>query len=552
MALAWAASQTSSSAAGALSALLTGSAEPAVGGREGDGGGGGSGATASAASCAPAAPSPEKFEPGTVANGCAAGELPAGYVLVMTQVLPDGLGDLIFGENAVHELQQLAPVVWLRCYTSEDNYAAGEHLIAETASSLPFSASCSNQDGLQGSVGMDRLQRLWAGGRECFLAPWIFGLSTHEEPVLRVAVQCRKHFWALTEYGRGMGNIHTYTGGLGAKIPTGWTVHGEPGGVFRSICRAPKSDTDWCRLFADRCGVADVSRVRLWWFYSRKDDEKKHDFRFLDEDGRSSSDIRKVAKVVPVGSTGKIITDPAEKTNGEKLAEQFFQAAGNPDFKPTTDVSCAEATAGCAGQLSQFIWGILFDEAYTRGDPRGRAGDEVVDIIVAPNIFTNWREADGGTHATAEMVQLDLLRGATCKEEALAKGRRLFVCSAKVPRAGMRSFLEQTQKVVFTTGDQSLAEAMFMDKIPVIKPDAKVQQWQLALMAKATGGLDAVPDLGEVMRSLVEDPIAQEKARRESKALSDELELQMIAKLGGPPSTWSPTHHVLSRAGMLG
>lgn len=447
------------------------------------------------------------------------------------------------------ELQEIAPVVWLRCYTSGDNFTAGERLVAEFASSLPFSVACTNEKSCAGTVGEQNFNDLWVGAREVFLAPWIFGLSNHEEPVLKAAERNQRHFWAFTEYGRGMGNIHTYTKGFGSKVPTGWTVQGEPGGVFRSILRAPRSSTDWRQIFAGRCGLADGSQVRLWWFYSRKDDEKKHDFSVLDEN--SGTSLLNVAKVVPVSSDDKPLTDPDEKTVGEKLADQLFQAASDPDFQPTTDVSCAEATAGCAGQLSQFLWSVVFDEGYTSVDQRGLSGSAVIDIVVAPNIFTRRRELHG-EFAAAEVTRFDLLRGPLRKTKPLPNCRRLFVCSAKVPRDEMRSFLEQCEQMVFTTGDQSLAEAIFMGKIPCIKPDAKVQQWKLALVAKAYGTLDAVPDLGKVMRALVEDPAAREEARKQSRVLSDAIERRVASELGGPPSLWPQQHHILVRAGMLG
>lgn len=166
------------------------------------------------------------------------GTLPAGYVVILTQVLPDGMGDLIFGENAVHELMDVAGVAWLRCYTNSDSVAAGERLVEQTASKVCFSLACSNVDGLQGAISSDRLERLWADAQERFLAPWIFGLSAHEETLLQLAQRTGRPFWALTEYGRSMGNIHNYTAGLGSMIPTGWTLNPEEGGVFRSILRA--------------------------------------------------------------------------------------------------------------------------------------------------------------------------------------------------------------------------------------------------------------------------------------------------------------------------
>ena len=50
-----------------------------------------------------------------------------------------------------------------------------------------------------------------------------------------------------------------------------------------------------------------------------------------------------------MGPDGSIVVT-YEKTSGEKLAEQLFQAANDPNFKPTTDVSCVEVES--AGQSS--------------------------------------------------------------------------------------------------------------------------------------------------------------------------------------------------------
>lgn len=476
------------------------------------------------------------------------------HVIILTHVLPDGLGDLIFGENAVQEMLRLGPVAWFRCYASEENFDAGEKLVHQTASSLFHSHACSNKgDGLAGALATGQLQSLWVQARERFLAPWIFGLSTHEEALLRLAKSTSTQFWAMTEYGRGMGNIHTYTQGLGAMIPTGWPEPGEAGAVFKSILAAERTQTDWRRKFAELCGVADPSRIRMWWLYSRKDDEKKHDFRVL---GRESlpagtpEKIRGVAKVIPVGDDFNIITDANEKTSGEKLAEQLFQASSDPNFKPNLNVACAEVAAGCAAQLSQFLWGILLDPAYLKKqDP----GVDFIDVVVAPNVFTRWREVDGDSAAVAQVVQFDLmLPTGRCQELRIPKGRQIFICSTKVPREEMRSFLEQCEERVCTTGDQSLAEAMLLERLPCIRPDAKVKQWQLALLARATGTVENVADLGAKMRNLVEDERSRQEARRQSEERSKSVEQSIIAQLQAPPNAWNQTHQVLARAGMLG
>merc|ERR1719361_890655 len=51
----------------------------------------------------------------------AAGGLPDDFILVLTQVLPDGMGVLIFGENAVRELSSTARIAWVRCYTNDES-----------------------------------------------------------------------------------------------------------------------------------------------------------------------------------------------------------------------------------------------------------------------------------------------------------------------------------------------------------------------------------------------------------------------------------------------
>lgn len=461
---------------------------------------------------------------------------------------------MIFGENAVHELQQIAPVAWFRCYSSEENMGAGEKLVEETASSLVVSFVCTKSSGIATAFEKGQLEVLWVGARERFLAPWIFGLSGHDEALCQLASRTGTKFWALTEYGRGMGHIHSYTKGLGAMIPTGWTLEGEPGGVFRSIQRAPRTESDWCRAFAEHCGIADEGSVRLWWFYSRKDDEKKHDFRVLAKAMRSDAPAHAsvVSKVVPVGADGNIITDANEKTSGEKLAEQLFQASSDPNFKPDLNVACAEVAAGCASQLSQFIWGILYDPAYTSGREHRAADRQPVDIIITPNIFTQWRQSSGSACVVAEVAQLDLVRGGRREEKAVPSGRRLFICSTKMPRAEMRTFMEQCEERVYTTGDQSLAEAIFMGKLPCIRPDAKVQQWKLAMFMRLTGKLDVVPDLGAQLRQLVESQAAREEARQKSQLRSQEFERHVAAQLGGGPATWSPSQQVLAKAGMMG
>lgn len=502
----------------------------------------GSGYKAPPAAQAKAAASQPTSVVANVADG-----LSSNYCIILTQVLPDGLGDLIFGENAVLELQDLGAVAWIRCYSGE-NAASGERLIQETASTCAFSLACTTREAFGEALIRGGLHQAWAGARGRFLAPWIFGLSQHEEALLGLAAKTKLGFWALTEYGRSMGNIHTYTNGYGSKIPTGWAPSDvvRPCGVFRTIRRAPSTDTNWRQVFAAHCGITD-QKVRLWWFYNRGDDEKKHDIRFLEEekDASSKPHIRAASKLIPVGPDGSIVVT-YEKTSGEKLAEQLFQAANDPNFKPTTDVSCVEVES--AGQLSQFLWSVIFNETFVAKDAA-----EAVDIIVTPNLLTSWRGTSGSSCVAANIQRLGLMRNGSTKEVQLQDlGRKVFLCSSRVPRGEMRTFLEQCEEHVFTTGDQSLAEALFLGKDVPVQPDAKVQQWQIARALRVSRGVDSVPDLGEEMRRLVTDEATQERARLFSKLESDETERSISSQVGGGPATWNPTHQILAKAGMLG
>ena len=109
---------------------------------------------------------------------------------------------------------------------------------------------------------------------------------------------------------------------------------------------------------------------------------------------------------------------------------------------------------------------------------------------------------------------------------------------------------------MYTTGDQSLAEAMWMGKalaslspfdfrqVPCVKPDAKalsfkaaifraqVQQWHLALVAKLHGVMEQVPDLGDQLRQLVTEEPARQRAVKRSRERSEVCEKQIVAQLG--------------------
>eukprot|EP00928_Gymnodinium_smaydae_P029770 TRINITY_DN22328_c0_g1_i1.p1 TRINITY_DN22328_c0_g1~~TRINITY_DN22328_c0_g1_i1.p1 ORF type:complete len:599 (+),score=64.52 TRINITY_DN22328_c0_g1_i1:28-1824(+) len=498
-----------------------------------------------------------------------ADQLPPGYVAVFTQVLPDGLGDLTFGEAAVKELSDIAPVVWVRCYTSGDNFDAGERLVRDTAQALvlEFAEPGGEKTAMTAEFTRD-FEQVWSGARERFLAPWIFGLGRQEQLLLMTADRTKAGFWALTEYGRGMGNIDTYSGGLGCKIPTGWIPRGKEGGVFKSIRRAPRLNKDWRAHFADHLGLPDASKVRLWWFYSRAADEKKHDIKFLD--GRPASEyrgehVRDIAKVLPLDSKGNLATS-VEKTHGEKLAEQLGEAVSNPDYQLNTDVVCEEVKSGCAGQLSLFLAGALFaspvDGASLGGErcstlrklSTDEASDGYVDVLVAPNLMTSWREASGRPCVAGRLRSLELAssRGDE-REEVHVKSRTVYLCSARIPRADMRTFLEQCEDRVYTTGDQSMSEAVLLGKIPCIRPDAKVEEWSKALEAHRLGVIDQVPDLGNVLRDLVTNASCRTKARSDSKRASLAVEQSVKAQLGGlPPDRWQATQWTLVKAGMFG
>ncbi|CAJ1411200.1 unnamed protein product [Effrenium voratum] len=105
----------------------------------------------------------------------------AGYCLVFTLVLPDGLGDLIFGQNAVEELLDVGPVAWVRCHVSDEQLQPGEQLIASTARKLRFNLASSGKSSLHSAISRERLEQLWVEAKERFLAPWIFGLSENDQ-----------------------------------------------------------------------------------------------------------------------------------------------------------------------------------------------------------------------------------------------------------------------------------------------------------------------------------------------------------------------------------
>ena len=168
----------------------------------------------------------------------------------------------------------------------------------------------------------------------------------------------------------------------------------------------------------------------------------------------------------------------------------------------------------------------------------------VAEIIVAPNMdFLRWAGS-----SIVRVAGLELL-SPSGRAQIITPGRPVFLVAESVPRAEMRTFLEQCEDAVVTTGDQSMAEAVLLGKVPMARPDAKAAQWELALACAASGGLEAVPDLGESMRRLLWSAAAQAEVAAASAARSAEVEAQAVARFG---EERTPAQETLLRAGMLG
>jgi len=494
-------------------------------------------------------------------------------VLVATLALPDGLGDVAFGECAVRELSAApAAITWLRVYPSEAAWAAGEALIVETATAASASLAFPTPESFATELKRGSLiDRLWAGAREVFLAPWIFGIYGHDAPLLELVQRVGRQFWALSEYGRGMGHIQNYTGGLGVNVPTGWPSSAAAGsfssagsavsgGVFKTILRSGRASTDWRARLRDRInlGVAGVGLrrpPRLWWAYGRKDSATAHELRLAtatttsmplqarrdaEKDPLASASFQwpEVVKVIPVSKDGSIATGVA-RTTGDLLSEQAHAILRDPGRRATLDiVAPSEVTSHVAGQLSQLLVHILSQ----RLPVQDRAAAEV---IIAPNLgLRDWTGS-----SIVRVVGLELLSPSHDRMQ-LSLSRQVFLVAEPVPRTEMRNFLEQCEPTVVATGDQSVAEAVLLGKLPFVRPDAKVEQWRLALSVMATGALKTVPDLGEVLRSLLWSKEARARSAAKSEVLSAAAEARARMELGS--SSRSVAEDVLVRAGMFG
>merc|ERR1712118_444805 len=86
------------------------------------------------------------------------------------------------------------------------------------------------------------------------------------------------------------------------------------------------------------------------------------------------------------------------------------------------------------------------------------------DVIIAPNAEVRaWTGSD-----IVRIAYLELLHPNGTKTVEPIR-RLLFLVAQPVPRDEMRSFLEQCEQIVVTTGDQSMAEAVLLGKVPMTK-----------------------------------------------------------------------------------
>ncbi|CAJ1443269.1 unnamed protein product [Effrenium voratum] len=410
--------------------------------------------------------------------------------VLLSLVLPDGLGDLSFGACAARELRR--PLLWGRIYASPAAREQGEDLVAallpETASSLVFD---SYEDFASG-LAAGKLDQSWAEANKIFLAPWVFGLA---DSVLTLARRQQRRFWALAEYGRGHGHLHSYSDGLGVHIPTGWQRGPEniQGGVFKTILTEPLTTTDWVGHFQGLLSLAE--RPRLWWAYTRKDSVRVHSFRRVP----CEKPWPCAAKPVPLDAEGGLASGQAQ-TAGSLLREKIDTVLA--DSKKTVSLGVqleSEVDAGVAGQLSQLLVHALSQTA---------AGPEV---LVAPNAgLQEWAGQD-----TVEITSLELI-SPSGETTALKPNRVVFLVARHIPRAEMRSFLAQSEREVVATGDQSVAEAVLLGKVP-FQPDAKVSQWRAALAADVA----TVPDLGQTLRDLLSSEELRQSLVNQSRAYSE-------------------------------
>ncbi|CAE7713386.1 unnamed protein product, partial [Symbiodinium sp. CCMP2456] len=396
----------------------------------------------------------------------AAGEAFERGILVLTLSLPDGFGDIAFGRCAVEELREIARVTWVRVYSSGFSKETGERLAGQSDDSLTFDS----YEAFDQHLAEGHLDKIWIRAHEIFLAPWIFGLGG--DGILALSSRLQRPFWALSEYGRGMGNLHGYSSGLGRWVPSGWPMPDTPtGGVFKTILKSVGTGADWRRHFQDLLGLLEPPR--LWWAYGRRDSAHVHAFRLLTAGNTSAWPT--AVKVIPLGSDGTLAKGVA-KTKGDLLREQIDEVVQDGPRQPAgSPEPLNEVAAGSAGQLSHLLVHVL---------SQPMVGPEV---IVAPSAgLQSWAEGDVVRIASLELVRPD------GEATVLDPNREVFLVSVAIPREEMRDFLEQCEREVVATGDQSVAEAVLLGKIPFVAPDAKVASWRAALAAAATG-IETVP-----------------------------------------------------------
>lgn len=477
-------------------------------------------------------------------------------VLVASLVLPDGLGDVAFGDCAVRELLLEAErVVWLRVYPSQEHLEAGERLafssVANNTDSVT-SRTFPTAEAFATAITDGSLDELWSGASQVFLAPWIFGVYPHDVLLFSLFKRFERHFWAMSEYGRGMGPLHSYSDGLGSIIPTGWPIDGAVDAstaVFKTILRTEPTGTDWRQHFSRHLALPEKTPVRLWWAYGRKDSASVHEFR-LDPASELDGSVMKVAKIVPVNPDGSL-ADGVSKNMGQLLREEAERLLEDPSHSVSTNIAPASETVErVAGQFSQLLLHII--GARQRPGSSGKAepvnvAQEPVEIIVAPNMEMPLGR-DGQPTTTVQVSSIELV-APTGTLQHFRLPQRIFLVAQAIPRHEMRCFLEQCESAVIATGDQSIAEAVLLGKLPLWRPDAKVDQWQNALAAVASGTLEQVADLGERLRSLLRSPEARSEAQDRSRLRSLEVMASVRAKFG---PNLNPTQQTLLRAGMFG
>lgn len=302
----------------------------------------------------------------------------------------------------------------------------------------------------------------------------------------------------------------------------------------------------------------------MWWAYGRKDSARAHEFRLAsagkagdDSSARAATNGSAMAaavaaspwphvvKIMPVTEDGRLALGSVA-TSGELLADQAAALMRDPDYKANLTVKVpTETDARVAGQISQLLVQML-----TRGAPT-KAAEDVLEVIVAPNsAIREWSGAEAVRVTALELV------APSGKRELVELKRPVFILEASIERAEMRSFLEQCEAMVVATGDQSVAEAVLLGKVPLARPDAKAAQWELALASVTAGKVADVPDLGALLRRLVASPSARASAAAASEAASGAVEARAVAALArlgrGRGAARGAAQETLLRAGMFG